>query len=195
MLNAVWLSEAESRAVGKFLWFVGDSRKVCQHQQSRRHLVGTKRGYWWLVFTRKVIALRHKAQRLYTKITYVLFHLVSDITSSGLIAYCLSLKPPVQVHLSKKQKAYCGQRKDGTDDEDEDEVDAETLMLAFSLPAQGEDRPCFVKWFLPAELFSRYQSKIDHWEITQRIACIPTFPWVTLEHSLHSKSISLLPFQ
>lgn len=58
-----------------------------------------------------------------------------------------------------------------------DEVEAETEAVAFSLPAQGEDRPCFVKRFLPAELFSQYQSKGDHWEkMKMKIACLPGVP-------------------
>lgn len=44
----------------------------------------------------------------------------------------------------------------------EEEVDAEIELVAFSLPAQGEDRPFSVKRFLPGELFSQYQSKRDH---------------------------------
>lgn len=35
---------------------------------------------------------------------------------------------------------------------------AVVAVVAFSPSTQGEDRPCFVKRFLPAELFSRYQS-------------------------------------
>lgn len=50
----------------------------------------------------------------------------------------------------------------------EDEVDAEIEVVAFSLPAQGEDRPFSVKRFLPGELFSQYQSKRDHWETSER---------------------------
>lgn len=42
------------------------------------------------------------------------------------------------------------------------------VVVAFSPSTQGEDRPCFVKRFLPAELFSRYQSAADHWEISER---------------------------
>lgn len=46
------------------------------------------------------------------------------------------------------------------------------MVVAFSLPIQGEDPPCFVKRFLPAELFSQYQSKRDLREKT-KIAYIP----------------------
>lgn len=41
-------------------------------------------------------------------------------------------------------------------------------VVAFSLSIEGEDCPCFVKRFLPAELFPRYQSAADHWEISER---------------------------
>lgn len=72
-------------------------------------------------------------------------------------------------------------------------VAAETEVVAFSLPAQGEDRPCFVKRFLPAELFSQYQSKRDHWEISERkrrLHVYPEFPgspW----HTAHSVNQSV----
>lgn len=38
-----------------------------------------------------------------------------------------------------------------------DEVDAEIEVVAFSLLAQGEDRPFFVNDSLPGELFSQNQ--------------------------------------
>lgn len=47
------------------------------------------------------------------------------------------------------------------------EVNTEAEVATFSLPAQGEDRPCFVKLFLPLGLFSQYQSERDQQEITQ----------------------------
>lgn len=39
----------------------------------------------------------------------------------------------------------------------EDEVDAEIEVVAFLLPAQGEDRPFFVKQSLLGELLSQNQ--------------------------------------
>lgn len=71
--------------------------------------------------------------------------------------------------------------------------DVETEVVAFSLPAHGEDRPCFVKRFLPAELFSQYQSKRDHQEISgrkRRLHVYPEFsgsPW----HTAHSVNRSV----
>lgn len=41
-------------------------------------------------------------------------------------------------------------------------------VVAFSPSIEGEDCPCFVKRFLPVELFSQYQSAADHWEISER---------------------------
>lgn len=40
--------------------------------------------------------------------------------------------------------------------------------VAFSPSTEGEDCPCLVKRFLPAELFARYQSAADHWEFSER---------------------------
>lgn len=93
----------------------------------------------------------------------------------------IDVTPQAQGQAEMKTEKELGQMMN------EDELNADTEVVAFFLP-------CFVKWFLPAELFPQYQSKRDHTEKT-KIACIPRVPRVTLAYSSRSKSIHLLPFQ
>lgn len=75
------------------------------------------------------------------------------------------------------------------------EADAERVVVAFSPSTQGEDRPCFVKRFLPAELFSQYHSKRDHWEISERKQRLHTQSSLGHLGVALAQSIHLLPFQ